>query len=178
MAKLLLLFTVVPLVELYLLLVLGRAMGLWPTVGLVLATALLGTLLAKREGLRVWRSWREALSRGELPEEGILGGVLVLVGGVLLITPGVLTDLTGILLLIPPSRRFVAKLVRARLEKSIAEGKTSFHYRVEMGDPRVVEDLRSRFGGRARREGGDYIEADGEVVEERRRGDPKARLEA
>ena len=54
-------------------------------------------------------------------------------------TPGVLTDVTGILLLVPPSRRFIAKLVRARLEKSIAEGKTSFSYRVQMGDAQVQE---------------------------------------
>lgn len=177
MAKLLLLFTIVPLLELYLLLVLGSAMGFWPTVGLVLVTALLGSFFGKREGLRVWRSWREALSRGEMPEEGILGGVLVLVGAVLLITPGVLTDLTGLLLLIPPSRRFIAKLVRARLEKSIAEGTTSFSFHMQGGDPRVVQDIRSHFGGHAAPRG-DVIDAESEVVEERRRGDAKAHLEA
>lgn len=174
MGKLFLLFIVVPLVELYLLLVLGRAMGFWPTVGLVLATAALGTYFGKREGLRVLRSWRESLARGEMPEEGILGGLLVLVGGVLLITPGVLTDLAGILLLLPPSRRWIAKRLRAHLERSLAEGRTTFSYRVEVGDPRVVEDLRTRFGERV---AGGFIDVQGEVVEERRPGDPKAHLE-
>ncbi|HEY8432245.1 MAG TPA: FxsA family protein [Sandaracinaceae bacterium] len=172
MAKLFLLFVVVPLVELYLLLVLGRAVGFWPTVGLVLGTAALGTWFGKREGLRVFREWRDSLARGEVPEEGILGGLLVLVGGVLLITPGVLTDLTGLLLLFPPSRRWVAKQLRARLEKSIAEGGTTFVYRVQVGDPRV--DPYTPFGGRT----GGVIDVEGEVVEERRRGDPKARLGA
>ncbi len=161
MARLLLLFTVVPLAEVYLLYFLGSVMGFWPTVAVVLSTGLLGAFLAKREGLRVWRRWRESLSRGELPEEGILGGVLVLIGGVLLVTPGVLTDLTGLALLFPPSRHFIASIVRKRLEKRIREGGGSFQYRVEMGDLGVVEELRgSGFG--------DVVDTDGEVVEERR----------
>ncbi len=82
--KLLLLFTVVPLVELYLLLVIGSSIGFWPTVAIVLTTGLLGAWLAKSEGLRVYRKWQASLAQGRLPEEGVLGGLLVLVGGVLL----------------------------------------------------------------------------------------------
>ncbi len=174
MAKLLLLFTIVPLVELFLLVLLGNAVGFWPTLALVIVTAVAGTFLAKREGLKVWRAWRESIARGEMPEEGILGGVLVLLGGELLITPGVLTDVAGVLLLIPASRRFVAKHVRARLEDRIAQG-GAFTYSMQMGDPRIVEEMRSRMGGAPR---GDVIDAESEVVSERRRGDPKAHLEA
>ncbi|MBZ0121762.1 MAG: FxsA family protein, partial [Sandaracinaceae bacterium] len=141
LAKLLVLFTVVPLLELLLMLVLGKYAGLWPTVGLVFVTAIVGAILGKREGLRVWRAWREALAQGRMPEEGILGGVLVLVGSVLLVTPGVLTDVTGVLLLIPSTRRVIARHVRKRLEKHFAQsashtasrGGASFHYRVDFG---------------------------------------------
>ena len=120
--KLLLLFTVVPLVELYLLLFIGDFLGLLPTVAIVLVTGVLGAWLAKREGFRVYRKWQEALAEYRMPEEGVLGGLLVLVGGVLLVTPGVLTDITGLLLLIPPSRRVIAAFMRSRVEKRIQDG--------------------------------------------------------
>lgn len=120
--KVLLLFAVVPLVELYLLLTIGRLVGFWPTVAIVLVTGTVGAWLARREGLRVMRRWREDLAQGRMPEEGVLSGVLVLVGGVLLITPGVLTDITGLLLLLPPTRRVVARHIRARLERAMAAG--------------------------------------------------------
>jgi UPF0716 protein FxsA len=122
LGKLLILFTVVPLVELYLLLFIGDLVGFWPTVGIVLFTGALGAWLAKREGLRVYRKWQEALTEYRMPEEGVLGGVLVLVGGVLLVTPGVLTDVVGFLLLLPPTRRLIAGVVRSRIERRIADG--------------------------------------------------------
>jgi UPF0716 protein FxsA len=115
-------FVVVPLLDLYLLLALGREVGFWPTVGLVLVAGLVGSLLARREGVRVLRRWQESLARGQMPEEGLLGGVLVLLGGVLLVWPGVLTDVAGLVLLLPPTRRLVAALVRRRLERGMAAG--------------------------------------------------------
>lgn len=163
MARLFLLFILVPLAESYLLYLMGSLVGFWPTLALVLITAALGAFLGKREGLRVWREWRGALARGQLPEEGILGGVLVLIGAVLLVAPGVLTDLAGLLLMIPQSRRVVARIVRKHLEKRIADGQTTFRYRVEMGDFGMVEELRTRSRG-------DVIDTDGVVVEERRAG--------
>lgn len=116
MPRLFLLFTLVPLLELYLLLRLGDVMGFWPTVGLVITTGIVGAALAKREGLRVLRTWQTTLAQGRMPEEGLLSAVLVLVGGVLLVAPGVLTDVAGILLLVPPTRKIVATQVRKRLE--------------------------------------------------------------
>lgn len=122
MRWLLLLFIVVPLLELYLLLFVGSQIGFWPTVGIVLVTGTLGAALAKREGLRVWHSYREALSQGRLPDEGIVGGLLVLLGGALLVTPGMLTDVAGFLLLLPPTRRFVADRIRAVISKKLNDG--------------------------------------------------------
>lgn len=120
-AKLFLLFTLVPLVELWLLLAIGDAIGFWATVGIAVGTALLGAALAKYEGRRVLAGWRDALAAGRIPDEGVTGGVLVLLGAALLITPGVLTDVAGLLLLFPPTRRRIASLVRARMERQITE---------------------------------------------------------
>lgn len=111
-----------PLVELWLLLWIGDRVGFWPTVGVVLATGLVGATLAKHEGLRVVRRWQEAIARGALPEDGVLGGLLVLIGGIFLITPGVLTDAAGLVLLVPPTRRFVAGFIRRRFERGMRTG--------------------------------------------------------
>ncbi len=122
MRWLLVVLIVLPFVELYLLVAIGHSIGLWPTVALIVVPALLGFYVAKIEGLRVWRSYQEALAQGRLPDEGILGALLVLVGGVLLIIPGVLTDLAGILLLIPFTRKLVAGVIRRRIEQRLGQG--------------------------------------------------------
>lgn len=123
MGKLLLvLFTVVPLLELVLLVFLGNVMGIWPTVGLVLATGMLGAWLGKREGLRVFYAWRAALNEGRMPEEGLTAGLLALAGGLLLLTPGVLTDVAGLLLLLPTTRRWIAPRLQAAVQKRIERG--------------------------------------------------------
>lgn len=115
--KVLLLFTVVPAVELYLLITIGQHLGAGPTIGIVLGTGLVGAWLARREGARVMRQWQESMARGEIPKEGVISSVLVLVGGVLLVTPGVVTDVTGLLLLVPWTRRLAAAVVRRQVER-------------------------------------------------------------
>lgn len=115
-------FIVVPILELYLLIGIGRQIGPAPTVGLVLVSALLGGALAKREGLRVMQRWQAAVAQGRVPEEGILSGVLALVGGLLLIVPGVLTDVVGLFLLVPPTRRWVAARIRRSMERRMNAG--------------------------------------------------------
>lgn len=122
MGKLFLLFTLVPLCELYLLLRIGEWLGGLATITLVLVTGALGAAMARLEGLRVLRSWQSALAEGRLPEDGVVSGVLVLVGGVLLVTPGVLTDAAGLALLVPVTRRLIARQLTRRLERAIANG--------------------------------------------------------
>lgn len=160
MGKLVLLFTIVPLVELYLLLFLGNLMGFWPTVLLVLLTGVVGAWLAKREGLRVFRKYQNALGEGRMPEEGVLGGLLVLVGGVLLVTPGVLTDLTGLALLFPPTRRIIAAQMRARFEKKIRDGSVRV---VSFGPDARVDPFS---GQRAPRRRGDVIDVAGQEIDQ------------
>ncbi len=174
------LFALLLVVEVALLYVVGGAIGFWPLAALILLSGVLGAVLGKREGLKVWRTWREAIAAGRVPEEGILGGVLVLLGAALLMLPGVLSDVAGVALLIPPARRAIARVVSARLEKRFGESGGPFQYRVEVGNADVLRGLhtyvRSANGQVSRGAHGDVIDTEGEVIEERRRGDPKAHL--
>lgn len=110
---------VAAIADLYLLLILGGAVGALPTVALVLATAFLGLLLGRSEGLRVFRSWRAAVAAGEVPEQGLLDGLLVLAGAALLAFPGPVSDLTGVALMLPPVRRRLAARMRLGIERGI-----------------------------------------------------------
>ncbi len=120
--RLLVLFTLVPLVEIALLVEVGRRLGTLPTLGLVVLTGLVGAWLARREGFGVLRAMREELARGELPATGLIDAVLVLVGGMLLITPGFLTDLVGFALLLAPVRVLVRRCLRRALERALSRG--------------------------------------------------------
>jgi len=141
LAKLFLLFTVVPLLELFLLLQLGQRIGVEATVLLVLTTGVLGAVFAKLEGLRVLTTWRTALAQGRLPPDGVLSGVLVLLGGAFLVAPGVLTDVTGLLLLIPPSRRWIARLIKHRLERRLVTHATRSSHERRPHAPPASEDV-------------------------------------
>lgn len=117
--RLFLLFTIVPLVELSLLMRLASWMGIGPTLGLVLGTGFLGAWLARREGIRAWNAVQEQLSRGVVPGRELLDAVLVLLAGVVLITPGILTDAAGFILMTVPGRNWIATRIRNRMEASL-----------------------------------------------------------
>lgn len=127
--RLLLLFTLVPLTELFLLVELGRRMGTLPTVALVLATGALGAWLARRQGLRVLGEIRSEQAAGRLPAAALVDGLLVLVAGAVLLTPGLLTDLFGFALLVPQVRGVVRRRLR-----------TAFGRRVTVLRPRQAGD--------------------------------------
>lgn len=122
LGRLFLLFIAVPLLELALLIQVGRWMGVWPTVGLVFLTGVVGAGLARAEGLRTLWAFRRDLESGRLPGQAILDGLSILVGGALLLTPGFVTDLVGFALLLPPSRRLLHRWARRRLRRMIDEG--------------------------------------------------------
>lgn len=111
------LLIVVPILEIWLLFQLGGALGWLQTFALLLFMGFLGGWLARTEGLRTWRRWREALAQGRVPDEGLLSGLLLLLGGVLLIMPGIISDMIGVVLLLPPTRRLIANFLRPRLER-------------------------------------------------------------
>ena len=150
------LFIVLPLLDLWLLLVIGDVLGFWPTVALTIAVALLGGYLGKREGLRVLSQWKRALGELRMPEDGLVSGALVLVGAVLLATPGVMTDVLGLLCLFPPSRRLIARGVSAYVA-------TRFARAAEQG--RVQVNVVS-FDGVGRASDASHFDADdAEIVE-------------
>ena len=121
--RLLALFLVVPVIELVLLLWIGREVGFWPTVALIVGTALAGSFLAQREGLAAWQRFNRETAGGQLPGAALTDGLLILVAGALLLTPGVLTDVVGFALLVPPSRAVVRRLITRRFTHAVSTGK-------------------------------------------------------
>ncbi|MDY0167102.1 MAG: FxsA family protein [Thermoguttaceae bacterium] len=114
--RLLLLFTVVPLVELVLLLVLADHTGWEFALALVLATGIAGAALARWQGLRCLRRFHEQTAAGRIPTDPLMDGLMILVAAALLVTPGVLTDLAGFALLLPPVRSVLKRRVRRHWE--------------------------------------------------------------
>jgi UPF0716 protein FxsA len=112
-ALLVVIFIVVPILELYVIVQVGQAIGVWPTLALLLADALLGSLLLRHQGRGAWRRFNEALAERRFPGREVLDGLLIVVGGTLLLAPGFLTDIVGLVLLIPPTRAIVRRLLRA-----------------------------------------------------------------
>ena len=127
LARLALLFVVVPLIELVLLIQLGQWVGLWPTLALVVATGVAGATLARAEGVRTWVAFQREMAEGRLPGRPLMDGLAVLVGGAFLLTPGLLTDVAGFALLLPPSRRWIQRRIRSRVERSLEEGTVRVH---------------------------------------------------
>ena len=120
---LLLLFILVPAIELALLLEVGSRLGTLPTLGLIAATGVVGASLARRQGLAVLGRAQDQMARGELPAGSLADGVMILVAGALLITPGILTDAFGFLLLVPVFREVVRNVAMTRLRKAIDENR-------------------------------------------------------
>ena len=117
---LLALFIVVPLAELYVILRVGDAIGAIWTILLLAADSVLGAILIRTQGRSVWRRFNAALAEGKMPHREVIDGVLVVFGGAFLITPGFITDVVGILLLVPPTRAVVRRLLVSRLGRRIA----------------------------------------------------------
>lgn len=122
--RLLLLFLIVPVLDLALLVSVGSRIGLGPTLAVVVVTAVLGSWLAKREGVAAWRRVQSKMVTGGLPGPELIDGLIILVSGTLLLTPGFLTDITGILGLFPPTRALVRRALKSRFEQSIQTGST------------------------------------------------------
>ena len=114
--RLLLLFTIVPLVELFLLVKLGTVIGVGPTVLVVICTGVLGASLARWQGLGVLRRVSDDLAQGRLPADALIDGLLILIAGAVLLTPGLITDALGFMLLVPQGRALVRRMVAARME--------------------------------------------------------------
>ena len=119
---LLLLFIVVPLVELYVIIQVGGAIGIVPTLLILLADSILGSLLLRSQGRAAWRRFTAATQSGRVPHREALDGALVIFGGALLLTPGFLTDVVGLLLLFPPTRALARRVVARAVARRVVTG--------------------------------------------------------
>ncbi len=134
MGRLLLLFLVVPILELALLIEVGRHIGTLPTLALIFATALLGSYLARQQGLSVLRNMQAEMAQGRLPAGSIIDGVLILLAGAVLVTPGILTDAFGFLILIPATRGWIKAFLWKRMEKAVRQGTARVHVHFDEGE--------------------------------------------
>ena len=109
MPLLVLLFIVVPIAELWVIIEVGQAIGLLPTLALLVGDAILGAVLARSQGRAAWRRFNLALAEGRVPARETFDGAMIIFGGALLLTPGFITDIVGLILLIPPSRALIRR---------------------------------------------------------------------
>lgn len=127
--RLVLLFILVPFIELMLLIRVGSYMGFWPTFIMLVILGLLGFVLARSQGFFVLHRIREELARGRLPGDALLDGLLVFSGGLLLITPGLLTDIAGLLLMVPQLRGRIRGILKIWLWNRLSSGAMRIYVR-------------------------------------------------
>ena len=124
--RLFILFTLVPIIELAILIEIGSRIGTFHTIMLIITTGIVGALLAQSQGLAVIRKMQEEISFGRPPSGELFDGLFVLVGGVLLITPGIVTDIIGFILLLPATRNFIKQWFVRKMQNGISRGETDF----------------------------------------------------
>jgi UPF0716 protein FxsA len=159
------LFIVVPIAELYVIVQVGQLIGIWPTLILLLADAVLGSMLLKHQGRSAWRRFNEALAARRFPGREVADGALIVVGGTLLLTPGFITDIFGLFFLLPPTRAISRRLLK----------------RLTIGRFAIVGATTGRFGpfgppngGGTARPSRDYdVEGTAEEVPPQSNGDPR-----
>ncbi|MGR3220774.1 MAG: FxsA family protein [Candidatus Anammoxibacter sp.] len=117
--KLFLAFTLIPAIEIYILIKIGSSIGAIYTIILVFLTGFTGAYLARVQGMRTMLQVRDSIRRGIMPEQEMIDAFLILVAGIVLLTPGFITDITGIILLVPFTRRRINRLIKQKLEQWI-----------------------------------------------------------
>ncbi len=120
MPLLLIAFIVVPIVELYVIIQVGQSIGVLWTIALLIADSILGGMLMRSQGRAAWQRFAEALAAGRVPGREVVDGGLVIFGGALLLTPGFASDILGLLLLAPPTRAAIRKIVLRRFGVRLA----------------------------------------------------------
>ncbi len=122
LAPLVVLFIAVPLAELYVIIQVGQEIGALPTIAILVADSILGSMLMRAQGRTAWRNFNAAVAAGRVPAREVLDGALVIFGGALLLTPGFLTDILGLLLLVPPTRAFFRGVLVRRFTGGLLVG--------------------------------------------------------
>ena len=112
-SRLLFLFIFIPMIELYLLVMIGARIGFLPTIGLIVFTGILGASLARQQGVSTLSRIQSEIKSGRPPTDELIEGALIVIGGIVLLTPGVLTDLFGFAMMVPKFRKYVSKSLKA-----------------------------------------------------------------
>ena len=116
MLKLLLAFTIIPIIEIYLLIEIGSIFGVLTAITLVILTGFLGAFMARMQGLQTLFRIQESLREGRMPSGELLDALLIVIAGLVLLTPGFLTDSAGFLLLIPTTRNSIISWLQRQIE--------------------------------------------------------------
>jgi len=124
--RLLLLFTIVPFVELIVLIEVGKQIGTFATIVIIILTGILGASLARMQGFLILNRIREEMNVGKMPTDSLIDGLLILIGAIVLLTPGFITDIIGFILLIPFSRAVLREPIRHYFRNKISNS-TQFH---------------------------------------------------
>lgn len=146
--RLLLLFTVIPMLELLLLIHVGGIIGLIPTLLLVAGTGVLGVSIAKMQGFLVVNRIKNNLNQGQIPTNNMVQGILILIGGGMLLTPGLITDVLGFSFILPLTRPAIAKLAqkyfKSYIEKNQDSASFQFHYSNYSGKSNQEQERKSQ----------------------------------
>lgn len=124
--KLLILFTLVPIIELYVLIEASHQIGIGATIAMIFLTGIAGAYLARTQGFNIVTRIQSELNQGHLPAEELMDGAVILAGGLLLLTPGFCTDLTGFILLTPVTRQFIKGWLKKWLDLKVQRGEIKF----------------------------------------------------
>ncbi len=139
--RLFILFTAVPVLELWLLIRIGQAIGAGPTILIVILTGVAGAHLTRQQGISVWLQAHQEMLRGQFPQDALIDGILLLVAGMTLITPGFLTDILGFAILIPASRAPLRSLLVDWLRRHVVTtGGSEYSSSPGFTDYEVIDD--------------------------------------
>lgn len=129
LVKLILTFTLLPLLDFALLLKIGTYIGFKYTLTIVIITGFAGAYLTKKEGRNIIRQIKFNMSQGKMPADELIGGLCLILGGAFLLAPGLITDFIGFLLVLPFSRVFFVNHIKNKFKKVLREGRVSFYFR-------------------------------------------------
>ncbi len=120
MGLLVVLFILLPIAEIYVIVKVGEAIGILPTLALLILDGFLGAALARSQGRAAWLRFNQALAEGRVPAREVFDGAMIIVGGAFLLAPGFITDVIGLLLLLPPTRALFRGLVSRMARRRVA----------------------------------------------------------
>ncbi len=126
--RILIIFTIIPVIELAVLIKVGGAIGTWNTIMIILITGVWGAILAKSQGMLVLQRIREDMAAGIMPTEELFNGALILVGGALLLTPGFVTDFLGLIFMIPQTMSMIKHYIKHLIQHKIDSGQITTHW--------------------------------------------------